>query len=66
MQQETTEAPPSGRQSPIPRPHLLKAPVSKLCDEIGLTPKVPHRWRKDYFQIADNTGITPSETHSNP
>lgn len=35
----------------IPRRHLLeKEPISELCDELGLQPRVFHRWQKEFFE----------------
>src|SRR5215217_5733800 len=35
----------------ILRRHLLeKEPISKLCDEVGLQPKVFYRWQKEFFE----------------
>src|SRR6185437_6646926 len=41
----------------ILRRHLLeKEPISKLCDELGLQPKVFYRWQKEFSR----TGHLPS------
>ena len=35
----------------ILRRHLLeKAPISDLCDEVGLQPTVFYRWQKEFFE----------------
>jgi transposase-like protein len=35
----------------ILRRHLPdKEPISKLCDELGLQPKVFYRWQKEFFE----------------
>jgi transposase-like protein len=35
----------------ILRRHLLdKAPISQLCDELGLQPTVFYRWQKEFFE----------------
>jgi transposase len=35
----------------ILRRHLLvKEPISKLCDEMGLKPTVFYRWQKEFFE----------------
>lgn len=35
----------------ILRRHLLEqAPISKLCDELGLQPTVFYRWQKEFFE----------------
>ena len=35
----------------ILRRHLLeKAPISSLCDELGLQPTVFYRWQKEFFE----------------
>jgi transposase-like protein len=32
------------------RRHLLKVPVSDLCEELGLQPTVFYRWQKESFE----------------
>src|ERR1017187_15880 len=35
----------------ILRRHLVeKEPISKLCDELGLQPRVFYRWQKEFFE----------------
>ena len=41
----------AGEKAVILRPHLLeRAPISKLCDHLGLQPTVFYRWRKEFFE----------------
>jgi transposase-like protein len=40
----------------ILRRHLLEQePVSKICDELGLQPKVFYRWQKEFFENGAST-----------
>jgi transposase len=40
----------------ILRRHLVEgAPISDLCDELGLQPTVFYRWQKEFFERAKST-----------
>ncbi len=49
----------------ILRRHLLdQEPVLKLCDELGLRPRVFHRWQKEFFE--NGAAAFQKRARSNP
>ena len=45
--------------------HLLeKAPVSDLCDELGILPTLFYRWQKEFFEKGANALQGPRDNRS--